>query len=33
MRLRIALALMIILLSVTACSITKGSGQVTTETR
>jgi hypothetical protein len=28
MRLRIALALMIILLSVTACSITKGSGQV-----
>ena len=33
MRLGTALALMIILLSATACSITKGSGQITTETR
>jgi hypothetical protein len=33
MRLRVALALMIVVLLVTACSVTKGSGKVVTQTR
>jgi hypothetical protein len=33
MRLRLALALLAVVLLVSACSVTKGSGQVVTETR